>query len=985
MSKKRSFFVIFIFLFTIAAYSKGSADKDYSEANELLKQHKNSDALESIAEVMDDNLESSEVGIKLAREAMQNQEEFRIKFAELMELLYNDPNNNEQKIVLIDELESIETKIEPDMQNFLTTLRDSSVYAIYKIYFNRLMDDGIALIKEGKYTEAYEKFTKGFSIYNNEFQKKYNGTRMQKQVNNEINSVQNYLANYKKSYANLMTAIEKYKKTPSERKSAAFKNVSKYFIELSYLEMKILNSGDKLKRLYIAESRRNKNIKESIFPFAYRIVLGRESAKYYEGVDGALQASIHKNLEFLENDEWDKIRKEWSAACSVFNLENNLPIDKNIREINLTLNELKKIATLHNKNSSSQFKRRKFSNESEKQSAMLALTRDIKITKNLYSDFLDLKRVSNDVKVLSEDNAKLEANSDNEEVVKSLTDKILSAKIEPYIDRISNLNTDLDKVYNNVNNEQKSLLPNIQQELSTKQALIIKESKNTEITFYEQFAIQKNIYGKISNTTSNKKYIVFNNFLKETEERPARPSKALRGFKSLKESITKDIDVLQTFINRADKVENLSSVVFSKNRKGVKYSITELNKLLKKLNVDIAKTEASMIKIQLARNEADLRYKQAVDNFKKGNFALARKNIELSREKTSLALLLEDDEEYRKETDERLLALGKKINDAENSVVIRDVRNYLERAKQFYFNGEFRKSENNLNLAKNRWAVTHIQENEEVTAWLAIVRTAGSLQTSRSIPVSAPLYPQMTQLLNNSTQLYLDSIKLIRNSQRAKAVPKLDAARENIKQVLLVYPFNAVAGQLNLKIDKLLDPQNFKKQFKKKIDVIKNNYKKNPQRHYSDLLDLYSIDKKTAGIKKLKYDIEIYLGLKLPPPDLKAIAESKRLTNAARKIYKSGKKLSFPVAVQQLDKAIKLNPKNMNAIRLKDAIQMSMGAGAVVVLSSADEKKYKKAVEELQKGNKVIAAALIQQLMQSPNAKNSAKVIELKKRLDAQL
>ena len=62
-----------------------------------------------------------------------------------------------------------------------------------------------------------------------------------------------------------------------------------------------------------------------------------------------------------------------------------------------------------------------------------------------------------------------------------------------------------------------------------------------------------------------------------------------------------------------------------------------------------------------------------------------------------------------------------------------------------------------------------------------------------------------------------------------------------------------------------------------------------------------------------------------------------------------------------------------------------MGGDGTIVLSAADEAKYQQAVSELQKGNRVIAAALVEQLMQSPNAKNSAKVRELKKRIDALL
>jgi len=243
----------------------------------------------------------------------------------------------------------------------------------------------------------------------------------------------------------------------------------------------------------------------------------------------------------------------------------------------------------------------------------------------------------------------------------------------------------------------------------------------------------------------------------------------------------------------------------------------------------------------------------------------------------------------------------------------------------------------------------------------------------------------MIQLLNNANQLYLEAEKKIKVGQRSAALNNLNQAKDNIRQVLLIFPYNEIAGQLNLKIDKLIDPANFNEQFKRKVQTIRAEYKRNSQKSYSELLDLYSIDKNFSGLAALKDEIEIYLGLKQPPPNLKAIAESANLTKSAQAIYTAGDRASFPIALQQLDSAIKLNPQNNNAIQLKDSIQMAMGGAAVIVLSAADEAKYQQAVSELQKGNKVIAAALVEQLMQSPNAKRSAKVRELKKRIDASL
>ena len=55
------------------------------------------------------------------------------------------------------------------------------------------------------------------------------------------------------------------------------------------------------------------------------------------------------------------------------------------------------------------------------------------------------------------------------------------------------------------------------------------------------------------------------------------------------------------------------------------------------------------------------------------------------------------------------------------------------------------------------------------------------------------------------------------------------------------------------------------------------------------------------------------------------------------------------------------------------------------MLSGADEQKYQQAVQELQKGNTINAAALVEQLLQNVKNRNSSKILDLKKRIDSLL
>ncbi|MBP7479480.1 MAG: hypothetical protein KA785_03455, partial [Spirochaetaceae bacterium] len=73
------------------------------------------------------------------------------------------------------------------------------------------------------------------------------------------------------------------------------------------------------------------------------------------------------------------------------------------------------------------------------------------------------------------------------------------------------------------------------------------------------------------------------------------------------------------------------------------------------------------------------------------------------------------------------------------------------------------------------------------------------------------------------------------------------------------------------------------------------------------------------------------------------------------------------------------------AMVLKDRIQTIIGGKASVVLSSESEALYQKAVQELQRGNTLQAAALVSQLLQKKENQNSSKIIDLKKKVDSLL
>ena len=125
----------------------------------------------------------------------------------------------------------------------------------------------------------------------------------------------------------------------------------------------------------------------------------------------------------------------------------------------------------------------------------------------------------------------------------------------------------------------------------------------------------------------------------------------------------------------------------------------------------------------------------------------------------------------------------------------------------------------------------------------------------------------------------------------------------------------------------------------------------------------------------------------MPPPTPRQIARSKQLVAEASALFESSSRneLALNSALAKLADAISLNPQNSDAMVLIDRIKTSMGGQSLVVLTAEKELLYQQAVQELAKGNTITAAALVADLWKDRKLRNSAKIIDLKRKVDSLL
>jgi tetratricopeptide (TPR) repeat protein len=209
-------------------------------------------------------------------------------------------------------------------------------------------------------------------------------------------------------------------------------------------------------------------------------------------------------------------------------------------------------------------------------------------------------------------------------------------------------------------------------------------------------------------------------------------------------------------------------------------------------------------------------------------------------------------------------------------------------------------------------------------------------------------------------------------------------ARDKLTQILKFFPYNQRARLLGLRIDQVGAPDKFKDKLDTLFREAVARARVNPTEAYADLKDIQAILPTYPGLERALYDVEVALGIRLPPPDPAKLAEARRLYDVANTIFRQRRVADYPTAIDYVNQAIVLNPDFREAIVLKDNLQVAGGAPSTI-LTSDDQRRLKQAEEEFLKGNYVIAGLIVDDLLKKPQYRNLQQLLELKQRIQSRL
>lgn len=979
--------IIFFLLLPVALSAGGNPEKGLPKVDRLIKDKNYNEAILELATYMQENPEDFDGAQRRIKRIIDLRDMYNSKAIELLLVLASEPTNDQKKLEMITYMESLEKNPNQATRNFILGTKEAAQFTYYRAKFDEIMLMGDAFIDNGQYVEAARKFTEGYVFYKQEYDDETD-TDVVSRVNSSLGQIMSAIGLFAEIQTALNAAVEMCVQAVNNsdivKAEEAYSVLQAELERLARLRNTIADSGwffsDSFDELQSGSEVLTEN---SFLPFAYRFTLGRKASTRFEGVLGAIDVQWNKALDTLQTASDSTIRGRWTAGNA------SLSTSSGAAEGIAYLDTAKRFAVLGGKIASSAslfttredtFGKREYASIAQRYAGMDTLVSAFSLIAERYISYDALKK-------------RIDGYSGEEPVADAIR-KAPSATILAY----SSLVSELDALIEDVSIDTSPLASlggyaTYQQELESfrdRFSRLLEADRLSLVLASVKFQ-DRAVARMLSEWQA--RYAEGNALLEGVSALPPAttlyyPTESIVVFNALRTGITSDQKAVSAALSALRKVPEtlLTNETYALSVSNIAASAALLDSLYSNAGAAIARGNSRILQANLARQESDLRYLQSQAALKKLDFQSARENLQRSRDKVNQSLALQESVPLRNESDAKLEKLGLEITRIENESVVREVRVLISSGKNFYYLGNFDQSEQILVQARTRWAVTNIEPNPEISNWLEIINTALSMKTGRTIAVSAPLYPQMSQILSSANQLFNEGSALIAASKKVEALAVLTAAKEKLQQLQLVYPINQDAGQLTLRINQLIDPAVFTDFFRQKVEYVRSNYKTERQTAYGDLLDLYEINPQYPGIEKLLNEVEIFLGIRIPPPDPKALARSLELTRSAQKIYDANTRSLFGVALSQLDEAIKLNPENQSAIALKDRVQTSGGGGqSVAVLSGIDEAKYQQAVQELQKGNKITASALVEQLLLNPKSKNSSKILDLKKRIDSQL
>ncbi|MCL2230666.1 MAG: hypothetical protein FWC01_06185 [Treponema sp.] len=977
------FFSIFL---AIPAFAAGARDADLVRADELIKERQHEEAIMILADFARRNPLRFEEAQQRLRRIYRMRDEFNRTADKLIHTLINDPDNNERILELSLHLYSLEHESSPLLVNFVASAREIAQFNITRTHLRRIMERGRLQLDARESLAAIRTYNEGMGFMREEFFLAGFGESINAGVIRETENINSILAAFQQTSSQmgaianeLIRAVNSGSTTGIQEITARLTIAMDNFITLKtrlYASVGILEG-------FLGQIRENnpETGDRNHLSFVSMVVRGRSGEPIAEGMLGAFDNYWENTIGSVINSITQYVEGANRAAIASLNS----------RHFPLVISSLGNMEYYRNLTPHYFDKHRQLFENPGGQSSVLfgstILNKDI-------NQFINIRALGEaNAFLVQAANVASRQNIDSTALTRFQEGTITSAQalaaeqqtrnnilalqrsISDIVSRANQVHTDINR-YHEVMHVQNAAnaIGNIHAfYLAEEQQSALRYLSIAQSNLSNTLAVRRNQLARGASLLEGEK-VTNEDGMEETFHYPAE---ALVELNSMLAGLTTELQNINTVIRQNENDPSEAQAIAEMNA-----TVNELTSIRNQGNTLANTARDRSNQAEALRIEGERLFREAQAAFARRDYDTARDRIRRADSRLSESLAIQESASLRQFRDSQLISLDQTINRAENEAVIAEVRNMVNTARTQYYNGNFVQAEETLTRARSRWANTNSEPNEEIQIWLNFVRTALAATSGRVIPPTAPLFPEMSQLLSQAQRNYEEGVRLTNTGQRNQGNSKFDEARQLTREVRLMFPINQEAGILDLRIEQFLDPVAFNASFEQRLRNAQTRIRNTRSMDaYAELVNLSEINPNYPNMRAIIIEAEIIIGIRPPPPNPADLARSRELTVTANRIFESRQTAQYPIALEQLREAISLNPDNMEAPRIRDRIMNQSPLPGNTVLSSQDEAQYQLALREVQAGNNLAAYVIVTRLLQNPRNRNVQKVVELEQRI----
>jgi len=986
------FFSFFLFLAVFPVYAGGGQDRDLAKADELIRNKQHDEAILVLTDFSRRHPDKFDLAQQRLRRIYKIRDDFNRIADELIHTLVEDPGNDERVYELSTQLYALEHEDSPLLANFVARAREIALFNIYRTRLRSILERGRLLLERDEYLAALQTYAEGMTIMREEFFLSGYGAAIENEVRRESENINSMIASFQQVSTQMGTIAAELSRAVSAGETARIPEITN---RLTAAMDRFIAAKHALDAT-AASFERNLNNIRTLYPdtgdrnhlaFVTVVINGRTGETIQEGMQGAFYNYWRTTIGTLVSNISRHVQNANASAVSSLDSRNYRAVQTSLVNmdyyIGLTPHYFEKHRQLSN-------------NRQQTSSLFNSVILDSDINQFIEIRALGeangfLSQASNLASAQNIDRTFLSRWQDGRiDVVQAINGERatrntvmgLQRSISTIVERANQVHVDILRYGNTMH------VFNAARAIEGLQFIYLAEEQESAQRFYTiaHSGLAENLAARKVQLDIGRNYL--NGERHTTPEGVETtyfyPTEALAELTGMIALITTDLAegnaILDQYRNEPQTITSIPGI--SASRVNQQNTVNELNEVRAQGLALLENARNRSTQAQAHRQEGERLFREAQAAFQRRDYDTADDLIDRADRRFGDSLALQESASLHQMRDNQLIALSAAISAAKNESILAEVRGLINTARDEYFRGNFQQADERIVRAANRWRITSSTPNEEIVYWTTLIRTALAGTSGRVIPPTAPLFPEMSQLLSQAQRNFEEGVRLINAGQRAQGIVRFNETRDLTREVRLMYPLNQEAGILDLRIEQFLDRAAFNAAFEQRIRNSQNLIRqRRSMEAFADLLNLAEINPAYPNIRNIVTQAEIDMGFRPPPPNPADVAQSRELTASARRILESNNAAQYQTALIQLDQAIRLNPQNQEAPNIRDQLVRRTNQPSGNVLSSQDEAAYQQALRELQANNNLVALAIVERLLQNPQNRNVTKLVELQQRI----